>query len=109
VERTGSLSRRDPSGPGLGVGYARPEPLCGAANDLDGLRLSHHGLTADGILGRDTLDPAALDEAPVRRRTTPAPPGTGSHEGVRTIRGTLRAILGGGETAQTLDAGPHRE
>ncbi len=67
--------------------------------------LSHHVLTADGILGRDTLEPAALDgrdaASIVRRRaarsTSAVAPAPAPWERVRTWAHGL------------LDAGPHRQ
>ncbi len=59
------ILQRAAGGAGFDGTWSRSTPLAGDGyfNEiaLEPIRLSHHVLTADGILGRDTLDPAALD------------------------------------------------
>ncbi len=107
------ILQRAAGGAGYDGTWSRSTPLSkdGYYNELalEPLGLSHHVLTADGILGRDTLDPAALDgegaEAILRRRgLAAATTGDARPPAPTPLTRRLSAWL-----SPRPDPGPHRD
>ncbi len=111
--------RRASGGDGFDGTWSRTTPFGNDGYDADDpapgpLRLSHHVLTADGILGRDTLDPSSLDGDAARRiarrlrgPAAGAPAEDLSSPADPSAIAPLRRLAGWAESL--ADAGPHRD